>query len=128
MLLLIKNLHEKNIIEKGKTKETLTARVLIMICTRVTTFNSCYNFQLVLQLYTRVTTLHSCYNFYTIVTILHSCYNFTLMLQLYTRVTWKMHSFSAKGVILFMYKKKNMQRKHLLVPGININTYKFPKI
>ena len=87
MLLLIKNLHEKNIIEKGKTKETLTARVLIMICTRVTTFNSCYNFTLVLQLYTRVTTLHSCYNFYTIVTILHSCYNFTLMLQLYTRVT-----------------------------------------
>lgn len=47
MLLLIKNLHEKNIIEKGKTKETLTARVLIMICTRVTTFNSCYNFTLV---------------------------------------------------------------------------------
>ena len=74
MLLLIKNLHEKNIIEKGKTKETLTARVLIMICTRVTTFNSCYNFTLVLQLYTSVT-------------ILHSCYNFTLVLQLYTRVT-----------------------------------------
>ena len=42
MLLLIKNLHEKNIIEKGKTKETLTARVLIMICTRVTTLHSCY--------------------------------------------------------------------------------------
>ena len=39
MLLLIKNLHEKNIIEKGKTKETLTARVLIMICTRVTTLH-----------------------------------------------------------------------------------------
>ena len=81
MLLLIKNLHEKNIIEKGKTKETLTARVLIMICTRVTTFNSCYNFTLVLQLYTRVTIFTLLLQFYTRVTTLHSCYNFTLVLH-----------------------------------------------
>ena len=57
MPLLIKNLHEKNIIEKGKTKETL------QLWTRVTTLHSCYNFTLVLQFYTRVTTLHLCYNF-----------------------------------------------------------------
>ena len=51
MLLLIKNLHEKNIIEKGKTKETLNARANYDL-------HSCYNFELVLQLYTRVTILH----------------------------------------------------------------------
>ena len=87
MLLLIKNLHEKNIIEKGKTKETLTARVLIMICTRVTTLNSCYSFTLVLQLYNRVT-------------ILHLCYNFTLVLQLYTCVT-TLHSCYMKNALVF---------------------------
>ena len=81
MLLLIKNLHEKNIIEKGKTKETLTARVLIMICTRVTTFNSCYNFTLVLQ-------------------FLHYCYSFTLVLQLYTHVT-TLHSCYMKNALVF---------------------------
>ena len=63
MLSLVNNIHEKTS-KRVKTDVTFnSADMLFVICTRVITLQSCYNFALVLQLCTLVTILHSCYNF-----------------------------------------------------------------
>ena len=62
-LLLVNNLHEKRI-SKSQNGQNFVARALFVICTRVTTLHSCYNFALVFMKIALVSSQSEAHNFF----------------------------------------------------------------